>query len=100
MLDVKKVPLTDTFQFAGAFSTPATADLKVVWEAVERPEKRGLGDSVDPTDPGAFRGRFAQARARAWINGRELGFGFRSKRGASSDLGFAEFGMERNGVFL
>jgi hypothetical protein len=34
------------------------------------------------------------------FSGAELGFSFVTKRGASSDLGYAQIGTERNGVFL
>jgi hypothetical protein len=67
-------------------------------DAVEAPAVRGLGTSVGPTDPGALHGQFA--RAAGSFSGSALGFDFRSRRGASSDQGFAEIGTERNGVFL
>jgi hypothetical protein len=59
----------------------------------------GSGKTVPPTDPAAFLGQFAPARAEATISGSELGFAFRSDS-ASSDRGFAELGRERNGMFL
>jgi hypothetical protein len=55
---------------------------------------------VPATDPAAFLGMFAPARSTGQFSGAELGFSFVSKRGASSDLGYAQIGTERNGVFL
>ena len=52
------------------------------------------------TDRAAFLGTFAPARSTGQFSGAQLGFSFESKRGASSDLGYAEIGTERNGVFL
>jgi hypothetical protein len=55
---------------------------------------------VPPTDPAAFLGRIAAARSTASFVGRQLGFGFRSDPGVSTDGTYAEMGTERNGVFL
>jgi hypothetical protein len=71
-----------------------------VWEALEDPVNLGSGNTVPPTDPAAFLGSFAAARSTAQFLGREIGFSFRSDRGVISDLGYAEIGTERNGVFL
>jgi hypothetical protein len=90
----------DSFVFAGANSTPAVLDLSVEWEATGPPEERGSGGGVPPTDPAAFLGTFRTARATGTFAGIELGFGFDTRGEASSDLGFAELGLERNGVFL
>lgn len=97
---VKDVPVVESFVFGGANIVPAIVSVDVDWHAVEAPVDRGLGASVDPTDPGAFLGRFARARAVGSFSGSALGFDFRSRPGVSSDQGFAEIGTERNGVFL
>jgi hypothetical protein len=99
-LRVDGLPLVDSFVFGGATIVPATASFRVRWRAIEPAVPRGLGGAVDPTDPGAFRGEFAPARATGSFEGRELGFAFRSRPGASSDQGYAEIGGERNGSFL
>jgi hypothetical protein len=75
-------------------------DLSVEWEAIGPPEERGSGGSVPPTDPAAFLGTFRTARATGRFAGIELGYGFETRGEASSDLGFAELGFERNGVLL
>jgi hypothetical protein len=97
---VKDVPVVESFVFGGPNVVPALVSVDVEWDAVEAPMDRGLGTSVGSTDPGAFLGRFARARAVGSFSGSALGFEFRSRRGASSDQGFAEIGTERNGVFL
>ena len=90
----------DTFQFAGAFLVPSTVSFKIEWEATGPPEQLGSGNAVPATDPAAFLGTFAPARSTGYFSGAELGFSFASKRGASTDLGYAELGTERNGVFI
>jgi hypothetical protein len=99
-LRLRDVCLTDTFVFAGANSTPARVDLSVDWDAVGPAEELGSGDSVPETDPAAFLGTFRTARATGTFAGTELGYGFRTRGDATSDLGFAELGFERNGSFL
>jgi hypothetical protein len=99
-LHVKGICQIDSFVFAGANSTPALVDLSVEWEATGSPEERGSGVGVPPTDPAAFLGTFRTARATGTFAGVELGYGFKTRGKATSDLGFAELGFERNGVFL
>jgi hypothetical protein len=100
ILEAKDVPVIDTFQFASPFLVPSTVSFKVEWEATGPPEELGSGNAVPATDPAFFLGTFAPARSTGRFSGAELGFSFASKRGASSDLGYAEIGTERNGVFL
>jgi hypothetical protein len=64
------------------------------------PAELGSGNTVPETDPAAFLGTFRPARATGSFAGVELGFGFKTRTKATSDLGFAELGFERNGVFL
>jgi len=99
-LRAEDVPVIDTFQFANAFLVPSTVSFNVEWEAIGPPEDLGSGGAVPPDDRAAFLGTFAPARSTGWFSGAELGFSFESKPGASSDRGYAEFGTERNGVFL
>jgi hypothetical protein len=99
-LRVNDLPLVDSFVFGGATIVPATASFRVTWRAIEPAVPRGLGDAVGPTDPGAFLGEFASARATGWFEARELGFAFRSRPGADSDRGYAQLGSERNGSFM
>jgi hypothetical protein len=99
-LRLRGIPQIDSFVFAGANSTPATLDMSVRWEATGPAEELGSGDGVPDTDPAAFLGTFAPARATGTFAGLELGFGFRTRGVANSDLGYAELGFERNGIFL
>jgi hypothetical protein len=99
-LGARDVPVIDTFQFSNPFLVPSTVSFNVVWEATGEPEEVGSGSTVPATDKAAFLGRFAPARSTGWFSGAELGFSFESKPGASTDRGYAQFGTERNGVFL
>ena len=94
------MPLIDTFQFASPLLVPSTASFRVEWDATEPPQPLGSGNAVPATDPAAFLGMLAPARSTGEFSGAELGFSFESKRGASTDRGYAEIGTERNGVFL
>lgn len=60
---------------------------------------RGSGAAVPPEDPAAFEGLLRVARAEGHFTGTELGFEFRAE-GTSEPGAFAEFGSERNGVYL
>ena len=100
IVEAEDVPVIDTFQFASPFLVPSTVSFRIEWEATGAPEPLGSGNAVPTTDPAAFLGMFAPARSTGQFSGAELGFSFASKPGASSDLGYAEIGTERNGVFL
>jgi hypothetical protein len=97
-LEAEDVCVLDSFQFLGPNSVAASVSFKVRWEATGRRERRGSGTAVPPTDPAAFLGRFAPARATGSFSGSEVGFSF-TGRGDTDDT-FAELGPERNGVFL
>jgi hypothetical protein len=101
VLQVKNLPVIDTFQFFGPSDTPALVDFRVGWEATGPAVVRGQGKAVNPTDPGAFLGDIAPAVSTGWFSGEEFGFTFESKQAAStSPRGYAQIGRERNGVFL
>jgi hypothetical protein len=99
-LELRGLPQIDSFQFGSVFSTPATVDISVTWEATGPPRRRGSGNAVPADDPAAFLGLFRRARARGTFAGAELGFAFETRGEATSRLGFAQLGFERNGVFL
>ena len=101
VLDVRGLPVIDTFQFFGPSSAPGLVDFRVEWEATGPAVTRGMGAGVGPTDPRAFLAEFAPALSTGSFSGREIGFAFESNRRAStSPQGFAQLGTERNGVFL
>jgi hypothetical protein len=100
VLDLKDFQVIDSFQFLSPNQTPATLSLHVEWRATGPFVDRGKGNTVSPTDPAAFLGRFAAARSTAAITGSEFGFSFRSDPGVSTDRTYAEIGRERNGALL
>ena len=100
IVEASDVPVIDTFQFASPFLAPSRVSFRVEWDATGPQEQLGFGNAVPATDRAAFLGMFARARSTGQFSGAELGFSFASKRGASTDLGYAEIGTERNGVFL
>jgi hypothetical protein len=73
------VCVLDSFQFGGPTNVPASVSFKVRWEATGRPERRGRGGEVPPTDPAAFLGRFAAARSTGSFSGFEVGFSFKGR---------------------
>jgi hypothetical protein len=97
-LEAKDVCVLDSFQFLGPNSIAASVSFTVRWEATGPRERRGSGAAVPATDPAAFLGRFAPARATGSFSGSEVGFGFTGR--GTTDATFAELGPERNGVFL
>jgi hypothetical protein len=100
VLDVEEIDVIDSFSFGSLLSTPARLSVHVEWAATAPPVSRGRGSAVAPTDAAAFLARFAVAESTAAFSATELGFSFRSDQGVSTDRGFAQFGPERNGVFL
>ena len=100
IVEARDEPVIDTFQFASPFLVPSTVSFSVEWDATGPQQLLGSGHAVPPTDPAAFFGMFAPARSTGVFSGAELGFSFASKRAASTDLGYAEIGTERNGIFL
>jgi hypothetical protein len=101
VLQVKNLPVIDTFQFFGPNNTPGLVSFRAEWEASGPAEARGSGDAVSPTDPAAFVGQIAPAVSTISCSGEELGFTFESKRGATTAAGgWAQIGTERNGSFI
>lgn len=99
-LRIRDLPVIDSFVILGADTTPAVVNLDIEWTPTEEPQRRGQGASVDDTDPAAFTGDFATAEATGSFWGSQLGFAFRSDDEATTEAGFAEFGTQRNGVYL
>jgi hypothetical protein len=101
VLQVKNVPVIDSFQFFGPNSTGALVDIRAEWTATGPAEARGSGDAVPLTDPAAFVGEIAPAVSTISCSGHEFGFKFASNAGASSAAGgWAQLGTERNGSFI
>jgi hypothetical protein len=101
ILDVKNLPVIDTFQFFGPSDTPGLVDFRVEWEATGPAIPQGMGAAVPATDPRAFLGEIAPAVSTGLFSGEEIGFEFESNgRASTSPRGYAQIGTERNGVFL
>lgn len=98
-LRLRNLPLVDTFEFGGPLAIAGQADIDLTWVATSKPVRRGKGTAVDPEDPAAFLGRFAEARCIGKASGIETGFSFTTGKLTADDF-FAEIGPERNGVFL
>jgi hypothetical protein len=98
-LEMRDVPVIDSFQFFGPNQTPASVSFRVEWRATGSFEQRGSDATVPPEDPAAFLGDIAPARSTVSCSGEEWGFSFSSDL-ASTDRGYAEIGRSRNGVFL
>jgi hypothetical protein len=99
VLEMRDVPVIDSFQFFGPSQTPATVSFRVDWRARGPFEQRGSGATVAPDDAAAFLGDIAPARSTVSCSGEEWGFSFTSDL-ASTDRGYAQIGRSRNGVFL
>jgi hypothetical protein len=100
LLQVRDLPVIDTFVFFGPHDAPATVDFRVEWQATGPAVPRGSGSAVPPTDPASWLGEIAPAISTMTCSGAEIGFEFESRDGSSAPLGYAEIGHQRNGVFL
>jgi hypothetical protein len=99
-LRLRDLTVIDTFQFFGPNDTPARVDMRVDWRATGRAAPRGLGATVEPTDPGAFLGELAPAISTATFSGEQIGFAFESTVATTAAGGYAQIGRHRNGVHL
>jgi hypothetical protein len=99
VLEMRDVPVVDSFQFFGPNQVPATVSFRIGWRANGQSEQRGSGATVPPEDAAAFLGDIAAARSTARCSGEEWGFSFSSDL-AGTDRGYAQIGRSRNGVFL
>jgi hypothetical protein len=99
VLELRDVPVLDSFQFFGPRQTAASVSFRAEWRAAGPFAERGKGTDVPAADPAAFRGRIAPARSAISAAGEEWGFSFRDAR-ATTDRGYAELGRVRNGAFL
>ena len=99
VLELRDVPVLDSFQFFGPNQVPASISMRVEWRASGPFAQRGSGAKVPEDDMAAFQGDIAPARSTASFGGEEWGFEFRSER-ADTDRGYAQMGRTRNGAFL
>ena len=95
-VDAQSVPVIDDASLPTPAQLPATVGFHLTWKANAPRRKLGHPHSAAPTDPDAFLGRLAHARATGAFSGSETGFVFQGN-GKST---FAELGTDQNGVFL
>lgn len=98
-LRLRSQPLVDSIAFGEPIGLSSTVDINVSWRASAPAVSRGFGNSVDPTDPGAFEGLLADASAVGSARAKRVGFSFKSTSLSASGF-FAEIGRESNGSFL
>ena len=95
-VDAENVPVVDDVSSPTPEEVPAAVSFHLTWKATAPRRRLGHPHSAAPTDPDAFLGRLARAKATGSFSGMETGFVFQGD-GKSA---FAELGTERNGVFL
>ncbi len=98
VLEVRDVPVIDSFQFFGPNQIVATVSFRIEWRATGRSVPRGRGRTVEETDIAAFLGEFAPARSTITASAEEWGFTCRAN--GSTTGGYAQLGDSRNGEFL
>jgi hypothetical protein len=98
VLEVRDVPVIDSFQFFGPNQIAATVSFRVDWRATGRSVPRGRGRAVEEADIAAFLGEIAPARSTITASAEEWGFTCRANGGTTG--GYAQLGDSRNGEFL
>lgn len=99
-LDLRNTPLCDSIFFGNCQGIASEVSSTVTWRAIGERVPRGLGTDVPPDTPGAFLAEFSDAYCEANVRGRQTGFNFWTNRRLDSSGFYANFGRERNGVFL
>jgi hypothetical protein len=79
---------------------PAVVSFQITWKAKGKANDLGLGNTVPPTDPASFLGRFARAQARGTFSGAAGDFTFQSGPKRKSRTLFAELGTQQNGAMI
>jgi len=95
-VDAENVAVVDDVSSPTSVEIPAAVSFHLTWKATGSRRRLGHPHTAVPTDPGAFLGRLAHAKATGSFSGMEAGFAFQS----SGKSTFAELGTEQNGVFL
>lgn len=98
-LQLKNLPVPDTFFFSNNVSVAAEIDVDLTWRATSDPITRGNGTSVPSDAPDAYLGVMSDATCQGRAAGRETGFHMESDQ--LTEKGFVAFmGYSRNGVYL
>jgi len=95
-VDAENVAVVDDVASPAPAEIPAAVSFHLTWNATAPRHRLGHPRTAAPTDPAAFLGRLAHAKATGSFSGMEAGFAFQS----SGKSTFAELGTEQNGVFL
>jgi hypothetical protein len=98
VLEVRDVPVIDSFQFFGPNQIPASVSFRVEWRATGRAVRRGRGSAVPAEHMAAFLGEIAPARSTVTASAEEWGFTCRAN--GTTAGGYAQLGDSRNGAFL
>jgi hypothetical protein len=98
VLEVRDVPVIDSFQFFGPDQVAASVSFRIEWSATGRAMMRGKGATVPETDMAAFEGEIAPARSAIVASAQEWGFTCHAKGGTAG--GYAQMGDSRNGDCL
>jgi len=96
----RDIEVIDSFQGLGPKAIPASVSFDLDWVATGPTTAVGQGGKVPATDRTAFLGQHRDARSTGTFSGEEWDFQFQSNGRASTDQGYAEIIVERNGVFL
>ena len=100
VLDLRNTPLCDSIFFGNPQGIASEVSTKLTWRATSAPIARGSGADADPASPAAFSGELSDARCDGSVHGRQTGFNFWTNGKLDATGFYANFGRERNGVFL
>ena len=96
-VDARDVAVVDT---TAAGNLPAVVSFQITFKTSGKARDLGRGDTVAPTDPAAFLGRFRHAQARGTFSGAAGGFTFQSGPKRKSSTIFGELGTQQNGAMI
>ena len=97
-VSVRDLPVIDSTG-APAAEVPAAVSFQMTWRATSATRPAGKGAAVAPTDPEAFLGRLARARARGTFSGTAGAFSFQSSAKPQRTI-FGVLGTEQSGALL
>ena len=92
-VDAENVAVVDDVSSPTSVEIPAAVSFRLTWKASGPRRRLGHPHTAAPTDPDAFLGRLARAKATGSFSGTQAGFVFQS----SGKSTFAELGTEQNG---
>lgn len=99
-LNLRDLPLCDTFVFGNCEGVSSSVSCWVQWKATTGRKRRGEGAAAPADSPGAFKGSLSDASCTATVSGRQTGFGFWTVDKLDASGFYANFGEQRNGIWL